>query len=135
LPLALRRHAVVSAAWFMRCRLRPDLSEFEQFETERFDLRKDAEHRGAIFKQAGEHGLAARRLRHHRGKGGQSGSSEPAPYPNRVQAPRCGHVVIVRYDLVNRRRRNQVIAHSGVTRYLCDVRKRPVERSRSSRAC
>jgi hypothetical protein len=31
------------------------LSEFDQFEGERFDLRKNAEHRGPIFKQAGEH--------------------------------------------------------------------------------
>jgi hypothetical protein len=50
------------------------LSEFDQFEAERFDLRKDAEHRGPIFKQAGEHGLAALQLRHHRGEGGQGGS-------------------------------------------------------------
>jgi hypothetical protein len=32
------------------------LSEFDQFEAERFDLRKNAEHRGPIFEQAGEHG-------------------------------------------------------------------------------
>jgi hypothetical protein len=45
------------------------LSEFEKFEAERFDLRQDAEHGGTVFEQAGEHGLAARQLRHHRGKG------------------------------------------------------------------
>jgi hypothetical protein len=44
------------------------LSKFEQFEAERLDLRKDAEQRGPILAQAGEHGLAALQLRHHRGK-------------------------------------------------------------------
>jgi hypothetical protein len=47
-------------------------------------MRKDAEYRGQVFKQAGEHGLAALQLRHRRGEGGQSGSSEPTPYPDRV---------------------------------------------------
>jgi len=50
------------------------LSKFEQFEAERLDLRNDAEQRGPIREQAGEHGLAAFQLRHHRGKGGQGGS-------------------------------------------------------------
>jgi hypothetical protein len=44
------------------------LSEFDQLEAERFDLRKDAEHRGPILQQAGEHGLAALQLRHIEGK-------------------------------------------------------------------
>jgi hypothetical protein len=86
-----------------------DLSKFEQFEAERLDLRKDAEQRGPILEQTGEHGLTAFQLRHHRGKSRQSGSSEPAPYPDRVQARRCGHAIIVQPDLVSRRRQNLVI--------------------------
>ena len=50
---------------------------------------------------------------HHRGEGGQSGSSEPALYPYPVQARRCSHAIIVQPDLVSRRRRNLVIAHAG----------------------
>jgi hypothetical protein len=105
-----------SGAWayFTRCRSRRDLSEFEQFEAERFDLRKDAEHSGAVLEQAGEHGLAALHLGHHRGKGGQAGSSEPAPYPDRVQAWRCGHAIILQPDLVSRLRRNLVIVRMPV---------------------
>jgi hypothetical protein len=45
------------------------LSEFEQFEAERLDLRNNTEDRGSIFEQAREHGLAAFQLRHHRGEG------------------------------------------------------------------
>jgi hypothetical protein len=99
-------------ALFRSLRSRPDLVQFEKLEAERFDLRDDAEHRGPILEQAGEHGLAALHLSRHRGEGGQSGSSEPTPYPDRVQARRCGHAVIVRPDLVSRRRRNLVIAHA-----------------------
>jgi hypothetical protein len=95
-------------------RSRADLSEFDQLEVERFDLRKDAEHRGPVLEQAGEYGLAALQLRHHRGKGRQGRSSEPAPYPDRVQARRCGHAIIVQPDLVSRRRRNPVIVHMPV---------------------
>jgi hypothetical protein len=40
------------------------LSEYEQFEAVRFDLRKHAEIRGPILEQAGERGLAALQLRH-----------------------------------------------------------------------
>ncbi len=43
---------------FRRCRSHGDLPQFEQLQAERFDLRKDAEQGGPIFKQAGEHGLA-----------------------------------------------------------------------------
>ena len=39
--------------------LAPDLSQFEQFEAERLDLRKHAEQGGPILEQTGEHGLAA----------------------------------------------------------------------------
>jgi hypothetical protein len=85
-------------------------SEFEQFKAERLDLRKDAEHRGPILQHAGEHGLPTRQLGHHRRKGGQGRRSEPTLYPNRVQARRCGHAVMLQPDLVSRRRRNQVIA-------------------------
>src|SRR3954468_8240566 len=63
----------------------PDLSKFEKIEAERRDLPHDPEQRGPILEQAGEPRLAALLLRHHRGKGGQGGSSEPAPYPDRVQ--------------------------------------------------
>jgi hypothetical protein len=90
-----------------------NLAQFEQLETERFDLRKDAEHGGPIFKQAGEHGLADLQLSHHRGEGGQDGSSEPTPDPDRVQARRYGHAMIVQPDLVSRRRRNPVIVRDG----------------------
>ena len=45
-------------------------AELEQLEVERFDLCKDAEQRGPIFKPTGEHGLVCVQLRHHRGKGG-----------------------------------------------------------------
>ena len=93
-----------------------DLSKFEQFEAERLDLRNDAVQRGPILEQAGEHRLAAFQLRHHRGKGRQGGRSEPALYPDRVQARRCGHAIIVQPDLVSRRRRNLVIVRSPVPR-------------------
>jgi hypothetical protein len=100
---------VIPPALLRPLRTRPDLAQFEKFEAERFDLPNDAEHRGPILKPAGEHGVAARRLRHHRGECGQNGSSEPTPYPDRVQALQCGHGIIVRSDLVSGRRRNQVI--------------------------
>ena len=54
---------------FRRCMSHADLPHFEQLEAERFDLREYAEQGGPIFKQAGEHGLAALCLRDHRGKG------------------------------------------------------------------
>ena len=85
------------------------MSKFEQLEAERFDLRNDAEHRGPIREQAGQHGLAVLYLRRHRWEGGESGSSEPARYPDRVQARRCGHAIIVQPALVSRQRRNLVI--------------------------
>ena len=91
----------------------PDLVEVEKLEAERFDLRDNAEQRRPIFKQARQHGLAAGQLTHHRGEGGQSGSSESTPDPDRVQARRCGHAVIVRPDPVSRRRRNLVISQAG----------------------
>jgi hypothetical protein len=95
-----------------RFRALRDLAKFEKIEAERFDLSEDAEHRGPIFKQAGEHGLATLQLRHHRGEGGQGGSSEPTPDPDRVQARLCGHGMMVQPDLVSRQRRNLVIAHA-----------------------
>jgi len=113
---------------------RLDLSKFEQFEAERLDLRHDAEQRGPILEQAGEHRLAALQLRHHRGKGGQGGRSEPAPYPDRVQVRRSGHAIILQPDLVSRRRRNPVIVRTPVRALFGDVQERPVERSRNSRA-
>ncbi|WP_324340070.1 hypothetical protein [Baekduia sp.] len=110
----VRAAIAFARAGFTRCRLRPDLSEFEQLEAERLDLRNDAEHRGPVLERTGEHGLAALQLRHHRRKGRQGGSSEPALYPDRVQARRCGHAVILPPDLVSRRRRNLVIVRTPV---------------------
>jgi hypothetical protein len=112
----------------------PDLAQFDELEAERFDLRKDAEHRGPILKQAGKHGLAARQLRHHGGEGGQSSSSEPTPYPDRVPAGRCNHAAIVQPELVRRRRRNLVIVRMPTARYFGDVGESRFERSRSWRA-
>jgi hypothetical protein len=116
---------------FTRCPCRRDLSKLEQLQTERLDLRNDAEHRGPILEQAGEHGFASCQLRHHRGKGGEGRRSEPALYPDRVHARRCGHSLILHPDLVSRQRQNLVIVR---TRYFGDVRERPDERSRNSRA-
>ena len=92
--------------------VRSDLAQFEKLKAEGLDLGKDTEHRGLIFEHAGEHGLTAVQLGHHRGEGGQSSRSEPTPYPDRVQTRRRGHTVIVLPDLVNRRRRNPVIGHA-----------------------
>ena len=88
------------------------MAQFEQFEAERFDLPEDAEQAGPIFNKTGEHGLAALDLRHHRGEGGQGGRSEPALYPDRVQARRCGHAIILQPNLVSRRRRDLVIVRA-----------------------
>ena len=88
------------------------MAQFEQIEAEPLDLLKDAEQRRPIREQAGEHGLAALQLRHHRGKGGQGGSSEPTPYPDGVQVGQRGHATIVQPDLVSRRRRNPVIVRA-----------------------
>jgi hypothetical protein len=120
LDAGVASNAMVRAviAWLTRCRSRLDLSEFEQLEAERLDLRKDAEQRGPIRDQAGEHGLAAFQLGHHRGKGRQGGSSEPTPYPDRVQARRCGHAVMLQRDLVIRRRQNLVILRMPVLALL-----------------
>ena len=103
-------------AWFMRVRSPPGLPEFEQFEPERFDLREDAEQGGPVLERAGEHGVAAVELGHHRGEGGEGGGSESTLYADRVQAGRCGHVMIVQPDLVSRRRRNLVIVGALVRR-------------------
>jgi hypothetical protein len=113
---ATRWAAVI--ARFTRCRSRTDLSEFEQFEPERLDLREDPEQRGPILEQAGEHGVPAFQLRHHRGKGGEGGSSEPALNPDRVQARQCGHWVMLQPDLVSPRRRNLVIVRMPVLALL-----------------
>ena len=96
----------------------PDLVEVEKLEAERFDLRDNAEQRRPICKQACQHGLAACQLTHHGGEGGQSGSSESTPDPDRVQARRCGHAMIVRPNLVSRQHRNPVISHAD-TRAIC----------------
>jgi hypothetical protein len=101
---------VIPPALFRALRSWSDLAQFDKLQAERFDLRQDAEHRGPIFEQAGEHGLAALQLRHHRGEGGQSCSSEPTPYPDRVEVRLRGHGMIMQPDLVSRRRRNLVIA-------------------------
>ena len=89
----------------------PDLVEVEKLEAERFDLRDNAEQRRPICKQACQLGLAACQLTHHGGEGGQSGSSESTPDPDRVQARRFSHQVMLKLDLVSRRRQNQVIVY------------------------
>jgi hypothetical protein len=101
-------------AGFTQRRPRLDLTKFEQFETERLDLLEDTKQCGLILDQTGEHGLAAFQLGYQRGKGGPGGYSEPAPYPDRVQARRCGHVVILQLGRVSRRHRNLVIARTPV---------------------
>jgi hypothetical protein len=92
----------------LRCRR--DLSDFKQFEAERFDLGKDAEQCGPVFKASGEHGFAALQLRRHGGKGGKGGGSETTLDPERVQARR--HAIILPPNLVSRRRRNLVIVET-----------------------
>src|SRR3954449_7905493 len=65
-----------------------DPPEFEELETQRFDLGHDAVHRGPILEQAGQHRRAALLLRHHRGKGRQTRGAELALDADRVQARR-----------------------------------------------
>ena len=115
-------------------RAHSDPSDFEQFEAEGLDLQEDAEHRGAIFKQAGQHRLAVLQLRLHRGEGGESGRAELAAYADRVQARRFGHAVIVRADLVSRGHRNLMILLAMRRCYSDDIQDRPAERSRNCRA-
>ena len=115
-------------------RAHSDPSDFEQFEAEGLDLQEDAEHRGAIFKQAGQHRLAVLQLRLHRGKGGESGRAELAAYADRVKARRFGHAVIVRADLVSRGHRNLMILPAMRPCYSDDIQDRPAERSRNCRA-
>jgi hypothetical protein len=79
-----------------------DPSEFEEFKAQPLDLCNDAEYSGPIREQTGEHGLAALELRHHRGKGRQTRSSEPALYSDRVQARRCVHTIMLPSELVSR---------------------------------
>ena len=77
----------------------PDSANLEQLEPERLYLRQHPEHRRPILERAGEHGLAAPNLRPQGRKGGQSGSSEPSPYPEHVPAAGlCGHAMIVGQD-------------------------------------
>src|SRR3954471_21056163 len=94
------------------CRWRRDVPDFEQVETERLDLRKHAEQRGAVFEHTGEHGLAALQLGLHRGKRRESGETEPALYPDRVQAQWRYHARILLPDQVSPRRRNPVITRT-----------------------
>src|SRR5690348_8298418 len=94
------------AAWLGWMRSSGDPLDFEQIETERFDLRKRTEQRGAVFEHTREHGLTTLQLRRHRGKGGEGGRSESAAYPDRVQARRRFHANIVQPGPVSRRRRN-----------------------------
>jgi hypothetical protein len=86
-----------------------DSPEFEELEAQRLDLPDNAEHRRAILKQTGEHGVAAQVLRDHRGKGRLARGSKPALDSDRVQTRRCDHTVIMRPGLVSRRRLNLVI--------------------------
>ena len=61
------------------------LSEFEQVQAERLDLRNDAEQCRSVLQGAGEYRLVFLELGHHQGEGGQGGSSKPSLYPNRVE--------------------------------------------------
>ena len=124
----VRRHALCGLR-----RSRPDLVQLDEFEAEGLDLRKDAEHGGLIFEPAGEYGLTAGQLGHHRGEGGQGGRSEPTPYPDRVQARRRGHATIVLPDLVIRRRRNPAMG-LAYPAYFGDVGDSRLESSRDWRA-
>ena len=101
------------------------LSDFNQFEAERFDLGNDTEQRGPVFKQAGQHGLAALALTRHRGERGQGGDSETAFDPDRVQAGRCVHAAIMQPDLVSRRRRNLVIVETRALRAVLATLREP----------
>ena len=85
-----------------------DAPDLDQLEAERFDLGNAAEQRRPIRKHTGEHGLAALQLSHQRGKGRQSGGSKPTLYPDLPQARWC-HASMMRTDLVNSPRRDQVI--------------------------
>jgi hypothetical protein len=112
------------------------LFEFEQVQAEGLDLREDAEQCRSVLQRAGEYRLVVLELGHHRGKGGQGGSSEPSLYPNRVPARRSGHLAIMYPDPVSRLRPDQMIvarAQKGL-RWLREVQGRLVDRSRSSRA-
>ncbi len=119
LELLLSAHELTVTGTQVSCRRRmmvipgpdrlPDLAQFDKLEAERFDLGKHAEHGGPILERAGEYGLAALQLRHHRRERGQSGSSEPALYPDRVQARHHSHETIMPAELVSPRRRNPVI--------------------------
>jgi hypothetical protein len=60
------RWAVIT--WSTRRRSRLDMPELEQVESERLDLPNDAEQRGPILDQAGEHGLAFLQLSDQRWK-------------------------------------------------------------------
>jgi hypothetical protein len=111
------------------------LFEFEQVQAEGLDLRKNAEQCRSVLQRAGEYRLVVLQLGHHRGKGGQGGSSKPSLYPNRVQARRRGHVVIMYPDPVSHLRPDQVIvARAEAVAWLREVQERLVDRSRNSRA-
>ena len=112
----------------------PDSAKFEQFEPERFYLRQDSVHRGAILKPAGEHGLAAPHLRPHGRKRGQSGSSEPPPDPDHVLAAGLrGHAVILGPDRVSGRHRNPVVVRAPIWFQQQRGRPRLRQRRRSDR--
>jgi hypothetical protein len=83
-PISVITHLLCSWKATARFRSRVYLFQFEQLESERLDLRKDAEQCRLVFQRAGEYRLAVVQPGHHRGKGGQGGSSEPSVYPNRV---------------------------------------------------
>jgi len=74
----------------------PDLAELDQFQAERFSLREDAEYRGPILEQAGEHGLSAVDVGNHRRKGRKGGGPEAALDPNAVQVVPSVHDFMVR---------------------------------------
>src|SRR4051794_3044457 len=117
-----------------------DSPELEQLEAERFDLRDDAEQRGPVLDQAREHRLAALQLARHRWERRQGGLSESAPYPDRVQARRCGHASTLAPGPVSRRRWNPVIVlrsarSRGAAAPVRATRRRSGCAHRASRRC
>ena len=108
--------------------LRPPYTlDLEQVETERLDLRNDAEQCSAVVEQPGQHGVAARALGNHRRKGREGGRSKAALDPDRIQAQRRGHATMVRPHAVKRHRLNPVIARTPAR---ASVRLPPRARSR-----
>jgi hypothetical protein len=88
---------------------RADLAQLDQLQTERLDLRDDAEHCGPILEQAGEDRLPAVDVMDHRGKGRERRGAKLAIDPDAVQVRPSTHATIVRRGWVTRQHLNVVI--------------------------